>query len=267
MRYRGAYALDLKRPIFEGYAAILRTKPDLKLPFIKMPDKPAKLAELYYPLQSKDENGPVISREFAAVKDADDALAFANKFGLLGFDGVPRYRGHRDELDLNGENVMDWLSESSQLRWAYEILDLVQRDELKELRALIVLNEGGVPILFRGKPYWKWDQSSVLRLKRDDILRLAKAFIADTFNRKMTGMASPMLLIDGEGVLRSYNSPSSLLGGLWLQFAEFVSGTSKQKMCESCGDWMDVSKNRSHKRKHDRCVWRERTARYRAKQK
>lgn len=79
----------------------------------------------------------------------------------------------------------------------------------------------------------------------------------------MTQMASPMLLLDAKGDLRPYNSAASLLGALWLEFGQVASGVRKQIPCESCGQWMDVTNNRSHKRKHANCSLREKMARYR----
>jgi hypothetical protein len=263
LRFKGGYSVTWRPPIFQ--AALLRKQPDLKFPFIQTPDKPGP--EVYYPL----EEAPGISRQFLAVRNVDDALAFANDYGLMGLDAVPRYSGHRAELDQNGENLNDWFLEATELGQAYEVWDLIAGD-VGGLREIVVGTAQGMPVIWpktgrRGRsfrtPHWVQPAPG---LKPEEVLALAKGFIAERYNRKMMQMASPMLLLDAKGAFHSYNRPSSLLGALWLEFGEIASGSRKQVLCESCGQWMDVTDNRSHKRKHDRCVLREKMARLRQKQ-
>jgi hypothetical protein len=160
--------------------------------------------------------------------------------------------------------------EANQLAQAYEVWDLINGKE-RALREIVTGTEQGVPVIWpkagrRGRsakmPHWV---RPAPKLKTEEVLALAKTFVSETYNRKMMQMASPMLLVDEKGAFHNYSRPSSLLGALWLEFGELVAGSRKQALCESCGKWMDVTGNRNHKRKHDRCVLREKMARYRAK--
>jgi hypothetical protein len=267
-RYPGECKLEWKAPIF--MASLLRENPGLKMPFIRRPEMQP---EIYYPL----EINPGISREFSELKDLDGACAFANKFGVLGLESVPRYAGCLEELHTNGENVNDWRSEATQLKQVYEVWDLAACDgasdrksvieAVRGLREIVTLNEQGCPILLPKAGHLKeprGSRSSVGSLKQNVLFGLAKQFIAERFNHRMVQMASPALLLDAKGNLRPYNVPASLLAALWLEFGQLASGVKKQKLCESCGRWMDVTGCRSDKRKHRNCIHRETMARYRA---
>ncbi len=261
LRRKGRYSAEWKPPIL--HAALLERYPDLKYPFLRAPELAPE--EVYYPL----EETPGISRQFAELQTVDEVLAFANTYGLLGLEGVPRYRGHQYEIDANGENIKDWLLEANEIKQTYEVWDLMA-EGVQSLRQIIVANEQGAPFILPksfsehspGKP--SFAQKRALHLKPERVLSLGRDFILDRYNQKMIQMASPMLLVDSKGAFHSYNRPSSLLGAFWLEFGEIVSRTRRQILCESCGKYMDVTENRRHKRKHDRCVLREKMARYRS---
>jgi len=234
---------------------LLVKNPRLKLPFIEAPGLPSP--EVYYPL----EEAPGISREFTAIRSPDDALAFANKYGLLGL---------KDGEDGSWEDANDWIGRANELRQIYEVWDLLAKADTKGLRDIVIANKHGVPIirpraLKLQRPTWA--APAPRQLKPENIISLANGFIAERYNLKMVNMASPMLLIDAKGALHAYNRPSSLLGALWLEFGEVAAGSRKQAPCENCGTWMDVTGKRSDKRKCQTCINRDKTARYRAKAK
>jgi hypothetical protein len=260
LRYRGHYAIEMMPPIFG--AAVLETIPNLTQ-FVREQPRMAE-PEVYYPL----EDEPGISRLFAKLTDSDGVLAFANAYGLLGFEEVSRLRAYQEELDERGERVWDWLHQARQLRRLYEVWNLVESGNEKELRRIIQWSSHGVSailpeikghVIADGLRNTAW----LYRWKPRDVFGPARLYMVDQFNQNMRNMASPMLLLDAKGALRPYNSPSSLLAAMWLEFGQVASGVRKQIACESCGQWMDVTNNRSHKRKHDRCSLREKMARYR----
>jgi len=265
LRYRGQYTLEMRPPVFGK--TLLHTYPDLKLQFVRAQTEPL-IPEVYYPLEEE----PGISRRFASLNDPDGVLAFANAYGLLGFENVPRLQAYREEIDKAGERVAEWLGEAQQLRRLFEVWDLVQAGNKRPLGRIIQWSRYGVSAMFPdtsrcaiadGVRNAAW----IDRWKPGEVFGPAKLFLLDQFNQNMGQMASPMLLLDAKGNLRPYNSPASLLGALWLEFGQVASGVRKQLVCESCGQWMDVTNNRSHKRKHANCSLREKMARYRRKQK
>jgi hypothetical protein len=253
------------RCLLEWKPALAQEDRDLVMRFVKAP---RGSWYTYYPLETE----AALSRQFAAVQDADGVMAFANQYGLLGLEGVPRYRRQYDEINKIGERVDDWLGEADELRDIYEVwdavadADAVPDSDANTLRALFVW--GGmappdfswtpncVPALVpkAGRKRVNQDRFPAIRLELEELLRKSRLFIAERFNRKMNGMASPTLLLDLKGGLHPHSQPASLLGALWLEFGHVASGERRQIICEICKRWMDVTQHRKDKRVHTSCL-------------
>lgn len=265
LRYRNQYVLEMRPPIV--LAALLQDYPNLRFQFVRA-RREALTPEVYFPLEGQDS----ISRQFSRLSDPDGVLAFANDYGLLGFEEVPRLQRFREEVEENGECVNEWLWEAEKLKRLYDVWDFVEVGNEKGLREIIRWSDGGVSAIFGEAQIAIADRSRnntswIHKWKSGDVFGPARLFLVDQFNLNAVQMASPMLLLDASGALRPYNAPASLLAALWLEFGQVASGVRKQKLCESCGRWMDVTNNSSHKRKHDRCSLREKMARYRQRKK
>lgn len=248
-----------------GYELRRRERDDLwpvPVIYLSWPQNYSGPTDVYFPL----EEAPGISREFAAIRTQDECLEFAGKYGLLGL--VSR---SAEELDMYGEPVSNWLTEARSLRRVYEVWDLIAAGDERQLRAIVRwLDQSAVTACFPEGKTCIADQarntSWLATWKTGETLGPAKLFIVNAYNRAMDQMASPMLLLNAKGELRPYNAPSSLLGALWLEFGQIVTGARRQIPCESCGKLMDVTENRKHKRKHSVCAHREKMARYRSTQ-
>ena len=246
---------------------------DSRVPRIEQPKRlllslaaPRANPEVYHPL----DDSPGISREFSAVETPEDALRFANTYGLLGLGDVPRMQlGH----DMDGaEQVFYWLEEAQRLRHVYRLSDLCQSKDVRGLGKMIYWTRGSVTVTFpngiKRVIVHSGKNSQWLNVwKRGDVFGPAKLFIAEEYNAQIHQMASPLLLLDSRGELKPHSSPACLLGAIWLEFGEVASGVRKQTLCEYCGRMMDVTNNRSDKRVHKKCSLRERMARYRQAQK
>ncbi len=225
-------------------------------------------AILYYPL----DESPGISRGFSEIRTSDDALAFANKYGLLGLElvvGSPEpeataiaisHGWKPAQVHVGEESLSLWLYHAARLRYMYLLWDAIDSNDTRGLSTAIrywpdaIQNEEVRATAF---PPDRW--------KKGELIRFGKLRLLEIFNHVLDGMASPTLLMDAAGDLRPYTAPTSLLAAIWLEFGEVVCGVRKQIVCESCGKVMDVTGNRSHKRKHDACSLREKMARYRKK--
>lgn len=267
LRWKGGYAIEWKTPMAVP-PSLLENHPDLKLPFVVL-RRGAEQGEVYQPLEQE----PGISREFAELAHPDMVIAFANRFGLLGLDEVPRLHAYRQETRKRGENVNLWLKEAAALKRAYLIWDLCEAQNARNLRDVIRWSDDGVIAVFPdGTSLGVADHGALnpgwLKIwKRGDVFGPARLLIAEQFNEHMRQMASPMVLINSKGGFRPHSAPASLLGALWLEFGELITGVRKQAPCELCGKLMDVTENRSHKRMHSHCSLRLRMARYRRSQK
>ncbi len=99
-----------------------------------------------------------------------------------------------------------------------------------------------------------------------DVFLPARYLIQNRINEKLIRFPSYIQLAsDDEGNIINCVQPRNLLAAMWLQFFAVISGTKKVKKCSVCGDWEDVSNNRSTWTKHPECAAREKTARYRQK--
>jgi hypothetical protein len=219
-------------------------------------------SEIYYPL----EDSPAISRKFSGARTSDDVISFANDYGLLGLSSM---RG-QIESEMNMEPVCEWLFRAEQLRRMYFVWDLFDSSNKKELTKVIKWSKDSDSVraefskrVIYPIANWHENRSWLSRWKPGDVLGPAKLLMVQEFNNRMERMASPLLLIDAFGEIKPYNSPSNLLAAMWLEFGQIISGARKQTTCESCGKWMDITENRSHKRKHAKCALREKMARYR----
>ncbi len=216
-------------------------------------------AEVYYPLQEH----PGLAREFAAISDANAALEFATRYGLLGLRGPGRE-------DVGAEDVGSWLLEAHRLQMALHVWDLLDAKDTRGLRGIFRWEEGSVMARFPNR-VTRWIAGTAhnpqwLRVwHHGDVVGPAKLFLVEEFNQVMDGKASPTLLLDANGNFKPYSTPVSLLAALWLQFSEVMTGVRALKPCELCGSLMDVTDNRHHKRMHDHCSLRLRMARYRGK--
>jgi hypothetical protein len=226
--------------------------------------------EVYHPLNDY----PGISLAFSAIETPENALRFANEYGLLGLGYVPRMQLNHDAHEA--EQVSYWLEEAQRLRHVYSLSDLCQSKDVRGLGKMIHWTRGSVTVTFpngikraiKRAIVHSGKNSQWLNVwKRGDVFGPAKLFIAEEYNSQIDQLASPLLLVDSRGDLRPHSSPACLLGAIWLEFGEVASGIRKQAVCEYCGRVMDVTTNRSHKRVHDNCSRRVRMARYRLAQK
>ncbi len=99
-----------------------------------------------------------------------------------------------------------------------------------------------------------------------DLFLPARYLIQNRINEKMIRFPSYIqLAANDEGDVVNCIQPRNLLAAMWLQFFAVIGGTKKVKRCSVCGEWEDVSNNRSTWTKHPECAAREKTARYRQK--
>jgi hypothetical protein len=209
--------------------------------------------EVYRPL----EDHPEIARDFAEVVSPDNALRFANQYGLLGY------------RDMEPEDVSTWLIEASILRRAFAVWDLLEDRNTRGLAGVIMWKgdsvflrreDGGAALIANWHQYSDW----LPRWKRGDVTGPAKLWLLDTFNRKMIGKASPTVLLNAAGQLKPYSTPLNLLASIWVMFGEVITGSRKQRRCEVCPRFMDVTESHRNKRIHPECSLRLRMRRYRA---
>jgi len=102
-----------------------------------------------------------------------------------------------------------------------------------------------------------------------EVVRPAQLWLVQTVNKVLAEHVSPAILLSRDSgkeyEVRPFVRPHNLLGAMWLQLSQDVSGRRRLRRCEECGGWMDVTECRKSKRMHDSCSARLRKQRYRAR--
>ncbi len=246
----------------------------------------------------KDEPGLFL--KFARLEDKPEAfVSFANQHGWLMPANLavnPRTNHMTDVLPISV-----WRKELTAMKIATHLWDAVQRKDQRELRRYIKWNKAeytvrleiavsaqGVSGVEAGtriedvlrRPYTvsnSWlvrDESEKREMQKfgpgtgwepGDTLGPTRLEIQKLINQRLEEYCHPRLYLGKDGKHVGLVTAVNLLGCLWLQFYQEVSGLQRLRRCEICHEELDVMENRSHKRVHDKCSGRERMRRYRAK--
>lgn len=160
---------------------------------------------------------PDLHRRFAAVGDSPAAvLEFVQAYGFLGVGALPRPR------DIEWESVSDILAARNSMRDALAAFDDLLSLETKAKRTAKEMKEEGRKV----------DEARV-----HDFRQMAGGF----FNQ----WASPRLVLRLRSTkhgLAVHAEPQTLLGSMWLQVAEELTGGPKYRHCEWCRKPMPIGK-------------------------
>jgi len=214
---------------------------------------------------------PALFRTFSdvPVNDREAILAFANNYGRLGlsdaFFNVPHPTEPGRQVSAAAETHRDWAGAIDALKDAVRLWDRLNQDDGRGLEKYIRWNPGEVEPDGRPKviPNWGFDSHPELprdqvpfpsrrfvALPREDLERMelpndiraaAQLIIQKWINAQLDGNAAPRLLYHtdrGKMVLQIV--PSSLLAGMWLQFAQAVAANKVYRSCRECGNWFEV---------------------------
>lgn len=218
---------------------------------------------------------------FSRLYSPESIVAFADQYGWLGLDG-----NYGPEFDgCFGEDLGQWMHQISEMRIVLELWDLIQANDVRALKEFIHWREGYVEFccrLLQGgeirgvqrtpKTGFRYEVIAHSHLygrhfatwKRGEVSRPATLFVTNIVNNALRGQISSVAVLDSDGTLTPYYNPTCLLAALWLQIYQQITGQTKFRRCGICGNRMDVTKNRRHKRVHESCSHRMRMQRYRS---
>jgi hypothetical protein len=103
------------------------------------------------------------------------------------------------------------------------------------------------------------DPAGLRMLPPGSLVEPAKAFVTEQVTTKLIGNVTTGLYCAGKAPdpfkIAIGLQPINLLTGIWMQFADLLTGKRIYKACEECGEWMDVSEcaHKAAKRIHARC--------------
>lgn len=227
----------------------------------------------YYPLSKKHTD---LFQAFAAANPTAIGIQqFADKYGLLGGKysvgvkfitvaprmvelrgnwrlDVPATRiGYTDNY-ATGDPFTAWVKHISTMRHAVNVWSLLQKQDEAGLREYVkwrpltfdLVNPDTGERLTSGRAVFAFENAAgEKKLVQGETLRPARVLLADLINDNLKGQVSPLTLCYvglEQTTLRFV--PESLLGALWLQFAQAVDKSYAYKQCEACGKWFDISK-------------------------
>lgn len=237
----------------------------------------------YRPLEQQQDDQSVIADSFAAIAKPDDIPPFVRRYGSLGMMLRETYLHSPYYREIPGwhpglEPVLNWLVEAHDMRRVLRLLDAVQANDAAGLSRLIywkrpVENGPLRPFYREGTSDSEWDPPIVLiggpsaarRLNAGGLQEIARSYISALITRR-TGHGTYGLVPkpSPKGKWEIAFVPRDLLAAIWLTVLQRATGARRVIPCEVCGQPMDVTGNRGHKRVHATCSNRERMRRYRA---
>lgn len=259
-----------------GYKWITARKAPIFQPSIKAADAPDKGEFLtddvplggrwesvrYAPL----ERDTGLFRTFVSTPPTKEGIqTFASRYGPLGGDLTVHIILPNNKSG-NGETLSAWREEIIAMRQAVALWDMVHNNDEQSLKKHVQWREGGVH--YDSHPHlpemeslpddmhirsWiahETDPDLLERFHRGDVVHPALHYLQGVVNQRLAGRVSPRLLWDRHQIrLGLYLYPGSLIGALWLQFAQAISGEKDYRECAQCRKWLEVSPNVARKNK------------------
>ncbi|HUQ91450.1 MAG TPA: hypothetical protein VM120_07200 [Bryobacteraceae bacterium] len=209
------------------------------------------------------------------------AVAFANKYGLLGLS-----RSHEEEPNIEvtdrylqnqaSEELSRWLTEKTILREAVALWDSLRSGDVAKVRQVITWEAPGeiwylAPSRTTGE-YWHDDvqlskrfvvasretsPQRFARFKNYDVMAPGWYALQQIVNRNMRNWSVTPRLVFGPGgddtELKIRVIPNNLIGAIWVQFALAIEQKRNYRQCRQCGEWLEVARGTKEDQKSKFC--------------
>lgn len=198
---------------------------------------------------------PALFRTFADITpEEDDILLFANEYGRLTAPGemliVPSERSPREGTLDAGEPLSLWVSEIADMNQALTLWDMAQDRDVTGLSDFI--HWSGNSVHYDSGPGLERTTRTVAHLDEEprligillhgDLVTPALFQVQHVVNQHLEGRLSPKVLWDTDYThLNLHFMPESLIGALWLQFAQAIDGNKTYRRCDECRAWFELS--------------------------
>jgi hypothetical protein len=228
----------------------LSTKPALYLTY----GDPKGQLRPYEPLRQQ----PALFRIFAEVAlDPDAILQFANAHGVLGAPLSVWVTDKKKGL-YAGESPNAWLGEIAAMREAVTLWDAAEQADQAVLRRFVHWASSPTRVDYHSDTNLveiASDDRSPEMLRRfvpGELRSPARHYVQRVANAHLRGRVSAQLLWDETRErMRLYSVPFSLIGALWLQFAQAIEGNEGNKTfrhCQECGSKFEVAQRPGQER-------------------
>lgn len=201
-------------------------------------------ARRYNPLHRSFQG---LFRMFAELEPTEEAIQrFASAYGALGGDAECSILLTTDAGETtwgHGEPLAAWVKEINAMRRAVTLWDAVRNGDAKTLRHFIEWRENAVR--YTDGRFGEWivrpdinPDPPPFHYRAGDVFLPALEYVRRVVNRHLERRVSPRLLWERERdrlVMRMV--PGSLVGALWLQFAQAIDANADFGRCDACGKW------------------------------
>jgi len=218
---------------------------------------------------------PDLFLEFSTCSTPESALQFARTWGALGaIQPVPKPDRHELRWAAGVEPLADWLKQANWMRitvGVWEALQAVRRDDGDTVHLEDMIRwPSRDSVEVREGDSWRhlWSEgSSVAALtgtevsfEYGDLVGPARHYLEDMISRGVQeGTVAVLDWPPGRGRPKIGVRPANLLGALWLQFAEAVTGEKEAGTCAICGRQFLVpprGRGKGARYCSRRCKWR-----------
>ncbi len=206
-------------------------------------DVPGSSMRTYSPLADY----PGLFRDFSVLQGKDGIRQFADSYGTL----LPARYPSTDRPSLH--HLRHWEYEIEDMRVLVRLWDSIVDCNLKELVNIVEWESGGgvgykIDAPRRKVDVWLWLPSFGSPLpdlfKPGDFLLPARYALQAEINARLTdpeiGLCVPRLTWTPDLNQRITITPPNLLAGMWLQFAQAVTGNYLLKRCPGCGNYFQA---------------------------
>ena len=194
-------------------------------------------------------------REFASTDPTPDGvLAFANRYGLLGFRDryeqvIPPEGGAIRHIPT--EPLGAWQQEIKKMKNTVGLWDMAQREDEAGLSRHIRWSKDRSSVCVTYQPDLDWVDDDLMEelpepelFTPGDVVVPALIFVQGQVNGRLSWeeRVSPQLVYEARrGQLGLHFIPERLLGALWFQLAQAVGGDKRYRQCYGCGKWFELS--------------------------
>ncbi len=192
------------------------------------------------------------------VPNPKGVLVFANEYGQLGGPcteavvvstprSLPR-SGQAGSL-AEGETVASWANEILAMKAFVRLWETIREGDTKTLQKWMYWHDGEVSYDLRVDNYraagWlaaaDHNPEILDRFPPGNLLLPARYLLQQELNIRLKKYPATLrILWDLRSEMETYVSPTSLISGLWVQFALAVAGKHRYRPCATCQQWFHV---------------------------
>jgi hypothetical protein len=201
---------------------------------------------------------PALFQTFAHLApDLESILAFANKFGWLGYSVPTQYATAEFDRVPCGDTSHHWINEIAKMQRLTDLWTDIQNNDRQRLNQAIRWENESAFFDNRPRPLRRSSQLSLWPpeqyvqhqiipsetdvINKHNAAHTARIYLKQQINRAIDTRVSPRLVWQGSRLVLSFQT-MGLRAALWLQFALAVQGDFPFDKCAECSTYFQVGR-------------------------